>query len=224
MMGLQQSRTTVTGRFESVDGAVRGTMLGTVTDKMLRFTWVQTNGPHGAGRFTLSSDGRSFQGTFSMTDNPDDTSAGTWNGTTTRLDRSREGGPDPTGKMSEAELAKKSAEYEERQKNAPAIFAGIWQTKSGEKIQYPQLLFQQSNNQVVGQLFAGREDFGVIRAGIVDRKTLRFQVWRPLLPSFNGLYQPDQYVGVGEIVMNADGKSFSGTILGTATSGTLIAR
>ena len=133
-----------------------------------------------------------------------------------------EGEPDPMGKMSEAEYLKKLAEYEERQKNVPATFAGVWQTKSGAQIQFPQLLFQQALNKVVGQLFAGRPDLGIIKEGIVDRNTLRFQVWRPR--PFNGRYQPDDYVGTGELVMEADGKSFRGTILGTATNGTLIAR
>ena len=54
---------------------------GTVTDNVLRFKWRQEDGGHGAGRFTMSSDGQSFEGTFSLTDNPDDTSGGTWNGT-----------------------------------------------------------------------------------------------------------------------------------------------
>ncbi|MFT3744328.1 MAG: hypothetical protein QM785_08530 [Pyrinomonadaceae bacterium] len=52
---------------------------GTVTDKVLRFKW-QEDGGQGSGKFTLSADGQSFQGTFSKTNNPDDTSGGTWNG------------------------------------------------------------------------------------------------------------------------------------------------
>jgi len=57
-------------------GRIKGTMAGDV----LRFTWRQEDGGQGAGRFTLSSDGQSFEGTFSRTKNPDDTSGGTWNG------------------------------------------------------------------------------------------------------------------------------------------------
>ncbi len=53
---------------------------GTVTGYVLRFKWLEDGG-RGAGRFTMSSDFRSFQGTFSLTDNPDDSSGGTWNGT-----------------------------------------------------------------------------------------------------------------------------------------------
>lgn len=53
---------------------------GTVTGNVLRFTW-REDGGQGAGRFTMSADGQSFEGTFSKTDNPDDTSGGTWNGT-----------------------------------------------------------------------------------------------------------------------------------------------
>jgi hypothetical protein len=156
---------------------------GTVTDNVLRFKWFEDGG-HGAGRFTMSSDLQSFQGTFSLTDNPDDTSGGTWNGT-----------------------------------RAP-IFHGVWQTTAGGKVQFPELLFQQSGSQVVGQLFGNRPDLGVIREGIIDGNTLRFKVMRPQPPMFNGQYLPDVPMGVGELVMNPDGKSFKGTILGAATSGT----
>lgn len=53
---------------------------GTVTGNVLRFKWMEDGG-HGSGRFTMSADGRSFEGVFSKTDNPDDGSGGTWNGT-----------------------------------------------------------------------------------------------------------------------------------------------
>jgi hypothetical protein len=57
-----------------------GSIKGRVTGNALRFTWIQDRG-QGAGRLTLSSDGESFEGTFSATNNPDDTSGGTLNGT-----------------------------------------------------------------------------------------------------------------------------------------------
>jgi len=155
---------------------------GTVDGNVLRFKWTEDRG-QGAGRFTMSSDGRSFQGTFSMTDNPDDTSGGTWNGT-----------------------------------RAP-VFHGVWQAKAGEQFVYPQVLFQQSGNQVVGQLFAGNDQQGVIREGVIDGNTLRFKVLRPQ-PVIPGRYLPDIPIGVGELVMNPDGKSFKGTILGAPVSGT----
>lgn len=53
---------------------------GTVKDNVLRFKWAEDGG-RGSGKFTMSSDGQSFEGSFSMTDNPDDASGGTWNGT-----------------------------------------------------------------------------------------------------------------------------------------------
>lgn len=155
---------------------------GTVTDNVLRFKWLEDGG-RGSGRFTMSSDGRSFQGTFSLTDNPDDTSGGTWNGT-----------------------------------RAP-VFAGVWQTKVGEQIQFPDLLFQQTGSQVVGQLYGNRPDLGIVREGIIDGNTLRFKILRPQ-PVIPGRYLPDVFMGVGELVMNPDGKSFKGTILGVATNGT----
>lgn len=160
---------------------------GTVTDNVLRFKWFE-EGSHGSGRFTMSSDGQSFEGTFSKTDNPDDTSGGTWNGT-----------------------------------RAP-IFHGVWQTTNGGKVQFPNLLLQQTGSQVMGQLFGNRPDLGVIREGIIDGNTLRFKVMRPQPPLFNGQYLPDIPMGVGELVMNPDGKSFKGTILGTPTSGTRLGR
>jgi hypothetical protein len=128
------------------------------------------------------------------------------------------------GKMSEAEFQKKLAEYEAAQKNAPATFAGVWQTKSGEQIQFPDFLLQQAGDKVTGQLSANRVDLGFITEGIVDRNTLRFKILRirstsPFAPNLH-----EDYLGTGELVMGADGKSFTGTILGAATSGTLIAR
>lgn len=160
---------------------------GTVTDKVLRFKWVEDGG-RGAGKFTMSPDGRSFQGTFSRTDNPDDTSGGTWNGV--------------------------------RQTS----FHGVWQTKVGEQFLYPQLLLQQSGDQITGHLVAGHPDLGVIKDGVVDGDTLKFLVWRPDPRSMGNLRLPDIPIGKGELVMNADRRSFSGTILGASVVGTRIGR
>ena len=154
---------------------------GTVTDNVLRFKWFE-DGSHGAGRFTMSSDGQSFEGTFSMTDNPDDTSGGKWNGT-----------------------------------RAPN-FAGAWSGKFGEGVM--ELILQQSGPQVTGQLRVNSADLGVIRDGIIDGNTLRFQLVRPnKMPG-----RPDEYVVSGELVMDKGSKSFSGTILSASTSGTRVGR
>ncbi len=155
---------------------------GTVTGTVLRFTWIEDGG-QGAGRFTLSSDGQSFEGTLSASTNPDDTSGGTWNGT-----------------------------------RAPN-FAGAWQTSFGGSVLT--MIFQQSGVRVTGQLNANSADLGVVRDGRVVDNTLRFTVVRsaPNAPNL-----PDVIVGYGELVMDAGGKSFKGTVLGVATSGTLITR
>lgn len=152
---------------------------GTVTDNVLRFKW-QEDGGQGSGKFTLSADGQSFQGTFSKTSDPNDTSGGTWNGI--RVPR----------------------------------FDGVWQTA-----QFPQLLLQQNVTQVGGHLYGGRPDLGVIRNGVIDGNTLRFTVWRESPP---GLRQPDQYMGTGELVIAADGRSFKGTLLGASVSGSRVTR
>lgn len=152
---------------------------GTVTGNVLRFKWSEDGG-RGSGKFTMSADGQSFEGTFSKTDNPDDTSGGTWNGT-----------------------------------RAPS-FNGVWQTSP-----WPQLLFQQSGNQVTGHLFAGNPNMGMIRDGVIEGMTLRFTVWRsssPIRPVF------DQYMGAGELVMEKGSKSFKGNILGAPITGTRLGR
>ena len=155
---------------------------GTVTDNVLRFTWRQEDGGHGAGRFKMSSDGQSFEGTFSTADNPDDTSGGTWNGTRV---------PD---------------------------FAGAWSAKLGEGVM--ELILQQTGFQVTGQIRVNSADLGMIRDGVIDGNILRFQVVRPnKMPG-----RPDEYVGIGELVMDKGSKSFNGTILGTSTSGTRLGR
>ena len=234
---MVQSGDHVMGLYEG-----NGKLEGTVVGRVLRFRWQSDRGT-GSGRFVMEEKNFSFSGSYNRGSNPDDVES-TWSGKSMGNpdgggpgpcdpvgkvygypeNRGPEGAPGPMGKMSEAELAKKQAEYEAAQKNAPATFAGVWRTKSGEQIQFPELLFQQANNKVTGRLFANRPDFGLIKEGIVDRDTLRFQIWRPRPVSFNGRYVPDEYLGTGELVMDADGKSFRGTILGAAISGTLIAR
>lgn len=153
---------------------------GTVTGNVLRFKW-QEDGGQGSGKFILSADGQSFQGTFSKTSDPNDTSGGTWNGI--RVPR----------------------------------FDGVWQTA-----QFPQLLLQQNVTQVAGHLYGGRPDMGVIRNGVIDGNTLRFTVWREAPPG--PIRMPDQYMGTGELVIAADGRSFKGTLLGVAVSGTRVTR
>lgn len=163
------------------------TIRGRIVDNVLRFRW-QEDGGHGAGKFTLSADGQSFTGTFSLTDLPDDTSGGTWNGT-----------------------------------RAPN-FLGVWQTKVGGQIQFPELLLQQTGLSVVGRLFANRPDVGIIREGIVDGNTVRFKIYRQRTNLPPGVIIPDDLIGTGELVMDPGSKSFKGTIMGSPTSGTLIGR
>ena len=161
-----------------------GGLKGTVTDNVLRFTWSSDPGRR-AGRFTLSSDGQSVEGTYSATKNPDDTSGGTWSGT--------------------------------RQHS----FAGAWQGKWGEG-GLLELLLQQVGQSVTGRFRVNSAELGLIKEGIVEGDTLRFKLFRPNRNPIAG--RPDEYVGSGELVIDRVGKSFKGTVLGTATSGTLVAR
>ena len=191
----------LTGSYKPLDGSINGFLnvswraepvpqnmswiKGTATDNVLRFTWAQDNA-QGAGRFTLSSDGESFKGTYSRTNNPDDTSGGTWNGT--------------------------------RQHS----FAGAWQGKLGES--FLELILQQSGDRVTGQFNVNSNHDWFFKDGIVVGNTLRFTIVRRNRMALPNQYLPDEYVGTGELVMNIGGKSFKGTILGTAASGTHIGR
>ncbi|MBV9215980.1 MAG: hypothetical protein JO053_07365 [Acidobacteria bacterium] len=159
---------------------------GTVTGNVLRFKWLEDGG-RGAGKFTMSSDGESFEGTFSRTDNPDNTSGGTWNGT-----------------------------------RAPN-FAGAWQTTSSGRLQFADMVLQQSGIRVTGYLSAGNPSLGMITEGVIDGNTLRFQVLRDvnIMPGRPPQYQ---YSGTGELVMDKGSRSFKGTILGTPTVGTRLGR
>jgi hypothetical protein len=104
-----------------------------------------------------------------------------------------------------------------------ANFAGAWQAKVGESTFL--LLLQQSGAQVTGQVRANSSDVGVIREGIVVGNTLRFKIVRAGKAMPNGLNLPDEYVGLGELVLDESGKLFTGHVLGMATSGgTLIGR
>ncbi|HEX6189731.1 MAG TPA: hypothetical protein VFZ40_16770 [Pyrinomonadaceae bacterium] len=105
---------------------------------------------------------------------------------------------------------------------SPAWFAGLWRAKLGEGAL--ELIFQQSGNQVTGQVKVNSADVGVIWESILVGNTLGFNIVRVvILP--DGRTLPNEYVGRGELVLGADGKSFTGHVLGTATSGgTLIAR
>jgi hypothetical protein len=166
------------------DKPLDGGLKGTVTDNVLRFTWSQDEGRR-AGRFILSSDGESFEGTFSTTTNPDDTSGGTCKGS--------------------------------RQHS----FAGAWQGQWGDG-GASELLLQQAGEQVTGRFRVNSAELGLVKEGIVDGNTLRFKLFRPNQNPIAG--KPDEYLGVGELVMNAGGKSFKGTILGAAASGTHVGR
>lgn len=62
----------------SYTGSFTGTLEGTVEDGVANVSWTQTNGEHGRARFTLSSDGNSFKGTWGS--NASASNGGPWNG------------------------------------------------------------------------------------------------------------------------------------------------
>lgn len=193
VLTLRQTGTEVRGGYSALRGLtggsdlrVEGSLKGNVKGNTLLFTWRQEDGKQGAGRFAISSDGQSFDGTISATKNPDDTSGGTWNGT---------------------------------RKHS---FAGAWRGKLGEGAL--ESILQQADNRVTGQLRVNSAELGMIKDGVVVGNTLRFKVVRAGRVLSNGSSLPDEYVGVGELVMDGGGKSFSGTILGAKASGNLLGR
>jgi hypothetical protein len=96
-------------------------------------------------------------------------------------------------------------------------FAGAWQAKFGGGLLT--MIFQQTSDRVTGQLNANSADFGVIWDGKVVDNTLRFTVVRNVPTSAAFIT-----VGTGELVMDADGKSFKGAVLGVPISGTFLGR
>jgi hypothetical protein len=78
---LDQVGSVVKGGFTATDGS-KGTILGNVSGKTLRFAWVQTNdGQTGSGKFVLAADGRSFSGSYNFQPGNFDKAEGQWNGT-----------------------------------------------------------------------------------------------------------------------------------------------
>ena len=78
-MTLDQNGNGVTGSYIGGDGS-SGQINGTVSSNELRFSWQQADGLGGAGKYTLSADGDSFTGSFTLGNNPD-VVEGSWNGT-----------------------------------------------------------------------------------------------------------------------------------------------
>jgi hypothetical protein len=76
---LNQDGNTVTGNYSGGDGS-NGQLNGSVSGNVLRFAWQQTDGVSGAGKFALSGDGNSFDGSYTLGTDPD-VAEGSWNGT-----------------------------------------------------------------------------------------------------------------------------------------------
>ena len=101
----------------------------------------------------------------------------------------------------------------------PLNFAGAWQGKLGDGAL--ELILQQAGNQVTGQVKVNSAVIGVIREGTVVANTLRFKIVRGGR-TFG--VRTDEFVGTGELVLDEGGQSFTGTVLGAVTSGTLLSR
>lgn len=78
-MTMTQKGSDVSGRFTGGDGS-KGSFNGKVKGKVLRFSWKQTDGYSGSGKFTLAEDGSSFDGSYNFGRNADEVE-GSWNGT-----------------------------------------------------------------------------------------------------------------------------------------------
>jgi hypothetical protein len=205
VLTMVQTGTKVTGVYPRGNGKIEGTISG----RVLRFKW-ESDGGTGSGRFVMDESGKAFSGSYNKGDNPDDV-VNTWN-----------------GKLPAVAEDKVPAKVTPPEKGTPpeevkpplASFAGAWQAKVGESTFL--LVLQQASEQVTGELKGISNDLVVIREGIVVGNTLRFKIVRVrgVLPTGKPL--PDEYLGNGELVMDAGGKSFRGTILDAAMSGAFI--
>jgi hypothetical protein len=81
---FDQDGKSVSGRYVAQDGST-GKISGRVKDGVLDFKWEQDGGFKGTGQFSLSSDGRTFNGVYTSEPNKKITDSrylqGTWNGT-----------------------------------------------------------------------------------------------------------------------------------------------
>ena len=85
------------------------------------------------------------------------------------------------------------------------------------------MILHQAGSQVTGQLNINSVIY-VVKGGIADaNNTLRFTIVRPgrVLPN---AILPDEVLGIGELVMDRGGKSFTGKILNADSSGTRVGR
>ncbi|MEP7239582.1 MAG: hypothetical protein ABI697_01740 [Devosia sp.] len=62
---LKQNGKIVNGHYEGIDNDVEGSIKGVIKDGALHFTWKQGK-YRGSGEFTLSDDGESFEGSFTV--------------------------------------------------------------------------------------------------------------------------------------------------------------
>jgi hypothetical protein len=79
-MTLNQTGADVTGTYASVDGAVTGTLSGTVAGGTLTYRW-QEGASVGMGKFKLGDDGASFTGWWNSSATDANAVSGAWNGT-----------------------------------------------------------------------------------------------------------------------------------------------
>jgi len=152
----------------------------------------QSDGGTGSGRLVMEDGGKAFSGTYNKGDNPDDVE-NTWN-----------------GKLP----AVTDAKTPEKVTPPPISFTGVWNALRGTTSITLKLL--QAGDQVTGQFENNVEGSTVtfLSEGIVVENTLRFKF--KLAPSDRTAR------GSAQLVLAEDGKSFKGTIVGIATSGTLV--
>ena len=79
-MTLTQNGSAVDGSYISSDGAYKGVVSGTVSDRTLVYRWSGGDGQKGSGKFTLSDDGATFEGSWTYSDDPNIVEV-SWNGT-----------------------------------------------------------------------------------------------------------------------------------------------
>jgi len=77
-LSLKQNGNGISGSYQGDDGSA-GKINGQMNGNVLRFAWVQKDGTRGSGKFVLSGDGRSFDGSYNFGSNPDAVE-GSWNG------------------------------------------------------------------------------------------------------------------------------------------------
>lgn len=180
-----------------------GTIDGTLKGKILNYTWTN-DGQEGSGRFIFDKSESAFSGSYSDSDDPDDP-AGIWTG-----NRRMGGGGGKT--VPSGGGGKTVVE--------PADFLGKWNVVAEGGVKWFFNIIQYPSNGAMAKVYG--TFYQVNNSSVVFNIKDSYVMRKERMLVFDTTLKTKYQNKVGRFVMNADGKSFTGTYAGTPMTGTLI--